>query len=46
MIKVKESKPFNGNREAFSEYVTFVRLFIWADNKRIYEKKMFKTVPE
>jgi hypothetical protein len=46
MIKVKEPKPFNGNREAFSEYVTSVRLFIWADNKRTYGKKMFKTVPE
>jgi hypothetical protein len=34
MIKVKESKSFSGNREAFSEYVTSVRLFIWADNKR------------
>jgi hypothetical protein len=28
IIKVKESKSFTGNREAFSEYVTFVRLFI------------------
>jgi hypothetical protein len=28
MIKVKESKLFSGNREAFSEYVIFVRLFI------------------
>jgi hypothetical protein len=28
MIKVKESKSFSGNREAFSEYVIFVRLFI------------------
>jgi hypothetical protein len=28
MIKMKESKFFNGNREAFSEYVTSVRLFI------------------
>jgi hypothetical protein len=28
MIKVKESKSFSGNREAFSEYVTSVRLFI------------------
>jgi hypothetical protein len=34
MIKVKESKPFSGNKKAFSEYVTSVRLFIWADNKR------------
>jgi hypothetical protein len=46
MIKVKEPKPFSGNREAFSEYVTSVRLFIWADNKRSIQKKMFKTVPE
>jgi len=28
IIKVKEPKPFTGNREAFSEYVTSVRLFI------------------
>jgi hypothetical protein len=28
MIKIKESKLFNGNRKAFSEYVTSVRLFI------------------
>jgi hypothetical protein len=28
MIKVKEPKPFTGNRKAFSEYVTSVRLFI------------------
>jgi hypothetical protein len=28
MIKVKEFKPFSGNREAFSEYVTLIRLFI------------------
>jgi hypothetical protein len=28
MIKVKESKFFNGNKKAFSEYVTSVRLFI------------------
>ena len=34
MIKVKESKSFSGNREAFSEYIIFVRLFIWADNKK------------
>jgi hypothetical protein len=34
MIKVKEFKPFFDNKEAFSEYVTLVRFFIWADNKR------------
>jgi hypothetical protein len=28
MIKVKESKPFSSNREAFSEYVTLIRFFI------------------
>jgi hypothetical protein len=28
MIKIKESKFFIGNREAFSEYITSVRLFI------------------
>jgi hypothetical protein len=28
MIKIKESKPFSGNKKAFSEYVTSVRLFI------------------
>jgi hypothetical protein len=28
MIKVKEPKPFSGNRETFSEYVTSVRFFI------------------
>jgi hypothetical protein len=28
IIKMKEPKPFIGNREAFSEYVTSVRLFI------------------
>jgi hypothetical protein len=28
MIKIKESKPFSGNREAFSEYIIFIRLFI------------------
>jgi hypothetical protein len=46
IIKVKESKLFIGNREAFSEYVTSVRLFIWADNKRLITKKMFKIVPK
>jgi hypothetical protein len=46
MIKVKESKLFIGNRETFSEYVTFVRLFIWANNKKLITKKMFKTVLE
>jgi hypothetical protein len=46
MIKIKESKSFTGNREAFSEYITFVYLFIWTDNKRSFKKKMFKTVPE
>jgi hypothetical protein len=28
MIKVKEFKPFISNREAFSKYITFIRLFI------------------
>jgi hypothetical protein len=28
MIKVKKSKPFSDNRETFSEYIIFVRLFI------------------
>jgi hypothetical protein len=28
MIKIKESKPFSGNKKAFSEYITSVRLFI------------------
>ena len=28
MIKIKESKSFISNREAFSEYVIFVRFFI------------------
>jgi hypothetical protein len=28
IIKVKESKSFSGNREAFSEYITLIRLFI------------------
>jgi hypothetical protein len=28
MIKVKKPKPFSGNKKAFSEYVTLVRLFI------------------
>jgi hypothetical protein len=28
MIKVKEPKSFSGNRKAFSEYITSVRLFI------------------
>jgi hypothetical protein len=28
MIKVKKPKSFTGNRETFSEYITFVRLFI------------------
>jgi hypothetical protein len=27
MIKVKESKPFSGNKKAFSEYVTSIRFF-------------------
>jgi hypothetical protein len=46
MIKVKKSKFFTGNREAFSEYVTFIRFFIWADNKKSLVKKMFKIVLE
>jgi hypothetical protein len=46
MIKIKKPKPFSGNKEAFSEYVTSVRFFIWADNKRSIQKKMFKTVSE
>jgi hypothetical protein len=28
MIKVKKPKSFTGNRKAFSEYITSVRLFI------------------
>jgi hypothetical protein len=34
MIKIKKSKPFSGNKKAFSEYIISVRLFIWADNKK------------
>jgi hypothetical protein len=28
ILKIKESKSFTGNREAFSEYITSIRLFI------------------
>jgi hypothetical protein len=28
MIKIKKPKPFSGNKKAFSEYITSVRLFI------------------
>jgi hypothetical protein len=34
MIKIKKSKSFSDNKKTFSKYVTLIRLFIWADNKR------------
>jgi hypothetical protein len=42
MIKIKESKPFTGNRETFLEYVIFVRFLYEPTIRDRFKRKCLK----